>query len=111
MAAPRQVRVTEQAAADIERLREDDPQLAARAQALVQLLEEGKIQGRPLRHLASYGDLSDCRKLYFGRGGSDATHRMVYRLSTAGAIEVLEVVAIEAREDGYVYLLAAHRRA
>lgn len=58
--------------------------------------------------MASYGDLSDCFKVYFGTT-DEPTHRIVYRHLDDGDIEVIEAVAVEARADGYVYLLAASR--
>jgi hypothetical protein len=58
--------------------------------------------------MAKFGDLSDCRKVYFGYGGPP-THRIVYRELDENTIEIIDVVAIESREDAYVYLLAAER--
>lgn len=59
--------------------------------------------------MATTGDLTDCRKLYFGRG-NPPSHRIVYReAGTDGALEVLEVVAVEERDALYVYLLTANR--
>lgn len=59
--------------------------------------------------MASTGDLGDCRKLYFGLG-QPPSHRIVYReLGPAGDIEILEIVAIEARDELYAYLLASVR--
>ena len=66
------------------------------------------IAGQALRNTAFYGDLSDCFKYYFGVTDV-ATHRIVYRKLPSGAIEVIEAIAVEQREDGYVYLLAASR--
>lgn len=108
----RSVGVLQRASADIERLREDDPRLALRARALVDLLETGEIEGEELELLPSYGDLRDCRKIYFGRSVDEVTHRLVYQVVETAAgtkLEVVEVVAVEARDDGYVYLLAAER--
>lgn len=58
--------------------------------------------------MAVTGDLADCRKLYFGLG-DPPSHRIVFRELDDGMIEVIEVVAVEAREDMYAYLLASVR--
>lgn len=83
-----------------------------RARALIDLVEAGLVTGEPLKLLASYGDLSDCRKVYFSATGNGATHRLVYQVVEAvgiATIEVVAVVAVEARDDGYVHLLASKR--
>ena len=105
----RQLSVAPAATADLKRLHEDDPKLASRARALLGLIEAGEVTGQSLELLASYGDLRDCRKVYFGRTGQDISHRIVYRSDDAGVVEVVEVVAVESREEGYAYLLAASR--
>lgn len=96
------------AVADLTRLGEDDPRLAARAIAVLDLISIGKLQGKPLQDSLLYGDLSDYYKFYFGVS-TDATHRIVYRQLVDGAIDVIEVIVVEQREEGYVYLLASHR--
>ncbi len=56
--------------------------------------------------------MSDCRKIYFSATGNGATHRLVYQVleeAREERIEVVAVVAVENRDDGYVYLLAANR--
>ena len=113
--APRRVTVLAAAQADIARLGEDDPALELRATALVELIRAGRVTGGELRNLPMYGDLSDCRKVYFAatRDGPP-THRLVYQVvgtddDGAEELEVVEVVAVEARDEGYVYLLAADR--
>ncbi|MEK7422632.1 MAG: hypothetical protein AAB131_02210 [Actinomycetota bacterium] len=55
--------------------------------------------------MGTTGDLTDCRKLYFGLG-DPPSHRIVYR-DLAG--EIVEIVAVEARAEMYAYLLAAVR--
>lgn len=77
---------------------------------MIDLVVEGEIEGVELQLLPAYGDLTDCRKVYFGLT-SEPTHRIVYRLDSSGIVEVIEVVAIEQRDEGYVYLLAAQRLA
>jgi hypothetical protein len=94
---------------DLKRLHTDDPRLATRAYALVDLIVGREIIGDELRLLPSYGDLSDCRKVYFGATGPTISHRLVYREVADGRFEIVEVVAVEQREDGYAYLLAASR--
>lgn len=105
----RRLSVAPAAQADLKRLNEDDPRLAARARGLIGLIESGEITGKELQLLASYGDLRDCRKVYFGRNGDEITHRVVYRSDETGAVEVVEVMAVESRDEGYAYLLAASR--
>ena len=104
----REVRLSDPAVADLVRLNEDDPRIAQLARSYLALLESGKLTGKPLEVMPRYGDLSDCRKIYFGLG-SAPTHRIVYLEQDDGTIEIDEVVAIEARPEGYVYLLAANR--
>jgi hypothetical protein len=97
--------------ADIGRLAKDNPRLALRARAVIGLIATGEITGAPLQLMASYGDLTDCRKVYFGVTDTP-THRLVYQIVGEGSkarLEVVEVVAVEAGAEGYVYLLAAHR--
>lgn len=87
------------ATADLGRLEQDNHRLVVRAQALVELVVDRIIEGEELKLPASYGDLSDCRKIYFGVT-AEPTHRIVYRLLTDDEIEVAEVVMIEQREEG-----------
>lgn len=97
------------AKADVGRLAEDDHDLAKLALRTIRRLETGTVEGMPLQDMAATGDLSDCRKLYFGPG-DPPSHRIVYReLPGGGDIEILEIVALEAREELYAYLLAASR--
>lgn len=97
------------ARADIGRLAGDDRRLAALALRVVRDLELGVVDGESLEEMALTGDLSDCRKLYFGFG-SPPSHRIVYReLGQDRTVEVVEVVAVEAREHLYAYLLASSR--
>jgi hypothetical protein len=71
-------------------------------------ISNGLTVGVPLEKMAKFGDLSDCRKVYFGYG-SPPTHRIVYRELDENTIEIIDVIAIESREDAYVYLLTAER--
>lgn len=97
------------AGADIGRLAGDDRRLAALALRVVRDLELGVVDGEPLEEMALTGDLSDCRKLYFGFG-SPPSHRIVYRqLGQDRTVEIVEVVAVEAREHLYAYLHASSR--
>jgi hypothetical protein len=99
----------EAAKADVRRLANDDKRLARLALERVRDLERRQVDGAPLNDMAATGDLSDCRKLYFGLG-SPPSHRIVYRdLGPKGGIEILEVVAVEARDQLYAYLLSAAR--
>jgi hypothetical protein len=67
----------------------------------------GRLSGARLEDMSRTGDLTDCFKLYFDEtGGPDPTYRVVYREL---AVEVVEVVAVEQREELYVYALAALR--
>jgi hypothetical protein len=93
---------------DLIRLGNDHPRLPLRAIALLDLIDAGRLSGTPLADSAFYGDLSDCFKFYFGLGEAP-THRLVYRSLADGRVEVLELIAAEQREHGYVYLLASKR--
>ena len=97
------------ALADLTRLGNDHPRLLIRARALIGLVASGEFEGELLQLLPMYGDLADCRKVYFGLTSDNATHRIVYRSGESGHVEVIEVVAVEQRDEGYVYLLAAQR--
>jgi hypothetical protein len=106
---PRRALFLEAAKADVARLAEDDPRLAQLAIQAVRGLERREVEGRPLADMALTGDLTDCRKLYFGLG-SPSSHRIVYReLGPSGDIEIIEGVAVEARDALYAYLLSAAR--
>ena len=112
---PRRLKVLPPAAADIVRLGEDDPALELAANVYISLIEDGRLDGQELKDMPSYGDLSDCCKVYFAvNPAKKPTHRIVYQIvgvETSGAqrVEVVEVVAVEARGEGYVYLLASDR--
>jgi hypothetical protein len=106
---PRKAKFLKAARDDVRRLAEDDKDLATLALRKVRELEARTAEGVPLEEMAVTGDLGDCRKLYFGPG-DPPSHRIVYReLGEEEGIEILEVVAVEAREDLYAYLLAAKR--
>lgn len=106
---PRRATFLRAALQDVERLSGDDPRLGELALKRVRELERYEVEGVPLVDMAATGDVSDCRKLCFGIG-SPPSHRIVYRdLGEHGGIEVVEVVAIEARSELYAYLLAANR--
>ncbi len=69
----------------------------------------GRLSGARLEDMSRTGDLTDCFKLYFDEtGGPDPAYRVVYRELAEGAVEVVEV-AVEQREELYVYALAALR--
>lgn len=107
--SPRKATFLRAASDDIGRLAEDDPALATLALRKVKELEARTVEGVALEEMAVTGDLGDCRKLYFGPG-QPPSHRTVYRdLGEDEGIEILEVVAVEAREQLYAYLLAAKR--
>lgn len=110
MARPvrRTVTLTSAALADLKRLGEDNPDLPGLALAKLKAYEVGRIDAVPLRAMAKTGDLGDCRKIYFGPG-DPPSHRIVVHHIDETTIEVVEVVAVEARQDAYAYLLAANR--
>ena len=106
---PREAKFLDAASDDVGRLAEDDKDLATLALRKVRELEARTVEGVPLEEMAVTGDLGDCRKLYFGPG-NPPSHRIVYReLGEEEGIEIVEVVAVEAREQLYAYLLAAKR--
>ena len=70
----------------------------------------GRLSGARLEDMSRTGDLTDCFKLYFDETGRPGpAYRVVYRELAEGAVEVVEVVAVEQREELYVYALAALR--
>ncbi len=104
----RRLHLSEDVDKDIARLVASDRRLAEIAFQSLRELALGTTVGVSLEKMAKVGDLSDCRKVYFGYG-SPPTHRIVYREIDENTIEIIDVVAIESREDAYVYLLAAER--
>lgn len=104
----RKATFTKAAKADLDRLGGDNPALPGLALRKIRDLVAGLVQGTPLNENTVTGDLTDCAKIYFGPG-NPPSHRIVYRTLPDQAFEVLEVVAIEARDELYVYLLAAQR--
>lgn len=108
MTSERRWRAVPAAEDDFRRLEEDDARLPLRAVALLDLIAVGKLKGEILKDSAFYGDLSDHYKFYFGLTDKP-THRIVYREIPGGGIHVVEVVVVEQRDEGYVYLLASNR--
>jgi mRNA interferase RelE/StbE len=108
--ARRQALFLKAARDDLGRLASDDPALAKLALLKIRDLEAGRVEGVPLESMAKSGDLDDCRKLYFGPG-KPPSHRIVYRPldDEPDTIEIVEIIAIEARSEMYAYLLAAVR--
>jgi hypothetical protein len=104
----RTLKIRPEAREDVRRLTKLDRRLAVVAATALRNISNGTTVGVPLEKMAKFGDLSDCRKVYFGYG-SPPTHRIVYRELDENTIEIIDVVAIESREDAYVYLLAAER--
>ena len=104
----RRVEYLPAAVADLKRLQQDDPVRAAEAGRVLADIAAGRRDGEPLSAMAATGDLSDCRKIYFGHR-NQPTHRIVLQQRPDGTLEVLLVVAVEARADAYVYLLSAER--
>jgi mRNA-degrading endonuclease RelE of RelBE toxin-antitoxin system len=104
----RTLQIHPEAREDVRRLTKLDRRLAVVAATALRNISNGSTVGVPLEKMAKFGDLSDCRKVYFGYG-SPPTHRIMYRELDENTIEIIDVVAIESREDAYVYLLAAER--
>jgi hypothetical protein len=104
----RTLQIRPEAREDVRRLTKLDRRLAVVASTALRNIANGTTVGVPLEKMAKFGDLSDCRKVYFGYG-NPPTHRIVYRELDEETIEIIDVVALESREDAYVYLLAAER--
>jgi ParE-like toxin of type II ParDE toxin-antitoxin system len=104
----RRIRYLEAAADEVRQLHRQDRALALIVLQRLTDLAKGRLVGEPLERRPS-ADLSDCRKVYIGRIGGRPTHRIVYRELGDGAVEVIEVVAVGAREGMAVYLEAAQR--
>lgn len=104
----RKIDISPEARQDLLRLKASDVALATAAASMLKRLASGNVSGQPLEKLPKFGDLSDCRKVYFGYG-NPPTHRIVYREIDETHIEVFEIIAVESRDDAYVYLLAALR--
>ena len=104
----RTLQIRPEAREDVRRLTKLDRRLAVIASTALRNIANGTTVGVPLEKMAKFGDLSDCRKVYFGYG-NPPTHRIVYRELDEETIEIIDVVALESREDAYVYLLAAER--
>lgn len=108
-AVPRRIiEISPDARQDLIRLQSIDVALATVAASMLKRLSSGNITGIPLEKMPKFGDLSDCRKVYFGYG-NPPSHRIVYREIDKTHIEVFEIVALESRDDAYVYLLTALR--
>lgn len=105
---PRRIDISPDARQDLLRLKSFDNALATVAALMLKRLASGSVTGVPLEKMPKFGDLSDCRKVYFGYG-NPPTHRIVYRVIDETHIEVFEIVALESRDDAYVYLLTALR--
>lgn len=105
---PRRIDISPDARQDLLRLKSTDTALATVAASMLKRLASGRITGVPLEKMPKFGDLSDCRKVYFGYG-NPPSHRIVYREIDETRIEVFEIVALESRDDAYVYLLTALR--
>lgn len=106
--SPRKIEISPEARQDLLRLKASDIAIATVAASMLKRLASGSASGVPLEKMPKFGDLSDCRKVYFGIG-NPPSHRMVYRIIDEIRIEVFEIVAVESRDDAYVYLLAALR--
>jgi len=100
--------LTSAALADLQRLGDDDPALPKMALDKLRHFEAGTVDAVPFSEMAKTGDLGDCLKIYFGPG-KPPSHRIVLLRVDESTVEVVEVVAVEARQDAYAYLLAASR--
>jgi hypothetical protein len=106
--SPRHIDVSPEARQDLLRLKATDVALATAAASMLKRLASGSLSGQTLEKMPKFGDLSDCRKVYFGYG-NPPSHRIVYRIIDETRIEVFEIISVESRDDAYVYLLAALR--
>jgi mRNA-degrading endonuclease RelE of RelBE toxin-antitoxin system len=106
--SPRHIDISPEARQDLLRLKATDVALATAAASMLKRLASGSLSGQTLEKMPKFGDLSDCRKVYFGYG-NPPSHRIVYRIIDETRIEVFEIISVESRDDAYVYLLAALR--
>lgn len=98
------VRLTDDAVADLQRLRKKDPQIVREVFKKMLLLERSPASGEPL-----LGELIGFRKLVVG----DRDYRIVWRETVDEAfhpvLEIAEVWAVGARADSEVYSEMASR--
>jgi mRNA-degrading endonuclease RelE of RelBE toxin-antitoxin system len=106
--SPRHIDISPEARQDLLRLKATDVALATAAASMLKRLASGSLSGQTLEKMPKFGDLSDCRKVYFGYG-NPPSHRIVYRIIDETRIEVFEIISVESRDDAYIYLLAALR--
>ncbi|WP_252975203.1 hypothetical protein [Janibacter melonis] len=102
-------RILPAAKADFDNLPSDN--LKRRAIQIMMDVSRRQLEGQPLEDHPSVGDLSDCRKVYFGdTDDGKPRYRLVYRLlpNEVEAVEV-EAVAVGERRVMSVYVEAARR--
>lgn len=104
----RRVLLTSEAEADLRSLREQDESLLTEALRTLKRVADRQLEPRRLGYQGKTGDLGDCGKLYFGASRGSDSHRIVVR-EVEQVFEVIEVVAVDARERDLAYLLAALR--
>lgn len=84
-------------------------ELMKRTLTLLVEVANGNLEGQRLESLASTGDLSDCRKLYFDVDNNQKPrYRLVYRLTPNEVLAVaVEAVAVGERLNLDAYVRAA----
>lgn len=108
-ARPPFTRVTffDEAIEDLKEIQRRSPAAIEPIFRLLKGLDSGAVEPKRLHDFAKTGDLSDCGKLVVEVDG-EPEHRIVVR-STSSGLEVIEIIAVEARAEDIAYLLAGLR--
>lgn len=101
------VQLLDAARDDLRSLAQRSPVVLREVFRQLKLLDEGRVQPRPLQSFGKTGDLTDCGKIVVALAG-EPEHRIVVR-KIGDAIVVYEVVAVADRTGDLPYLLAGLR--
>lgn len=101
------VRLTAEALGDLEAVRDRSIDALRAVFRQLRRLDRGEIAPTPLQDYTKTGDLSDCGKIVVDvEDGPE--YRIVVR-DSGGRYDVVDVLAVEARDDDLAYLLAGLR--